>query len=399
MRRVHGALLVALACAVLSGCSGIQPAPVVSEDQFRVTDDTAFATFVTPSTAEMDTGPGTRHSYMILISKTGNVTATKAEPMEVGKPIWIDDEVFFADRSYDYFVGATVHKVKHPKPALQEAITRSTTDGAVLLLSNHGFTETGYRMISSRITKDSYTDTDIEGIFHNVGECAGELYGQGEGTGPQLKILNNYPHTDTDSAIIFSQLTDRKYNKQILKGHKKPEEPPATAANLECREGALILLIDEETELGTFADKGKVRRWDTKTGKHHDVNLTTPSGAPFTFSNPETLTSALYLSSSSDEVIDWLALTGEIYRTTLKDGITTQTAKIDPIDLEDVATRTTSDNTYIYVIADHLDVPELRIYSRATGALIRTVQMPDLSKYITSWRTMWAIAPRPGYTP
>ena len=245
--------VVGFVAAGLSGCSWLGRSDVVvSEDEFRITEDTLFATQLSPIYQEMDTAPGINTSYLVTFDRDGSVQALKIHPMAIGEPIWQGDTLVAVDRKFDYFVTDKVLKIDHPKVEVMTNIVASSTTDEVFALMNDGATEDGYRSVTETITPQGYTTTNLDGAYLMTSECDGVLYGIGDAEG---RVAAQAPKELGDHVTALVQASGTANHQEHVISYTKGLFNEGGSSPLPCFADSIVNLILDEAHRYIRKDK------------------------------------------------------------------------------------------------------------------------------------------------
>lgn len=393
--------LLFLACiltVLLTGCRPLfQPKIVVSEDEFRITPDTLFATQISPRAVEMDTAPGINTSYLAIINRDGSIRAIRIQPMEVGQPVWVGKTLVAVDRKYNYFISDKTTKIEDPKPSLTTFLLDAGDGKHALALMNDGYVDDAnglsYRAYGKKISINSTETTELEGILLSGGTCNGELYAMGEATGRVKRQI-----TTSDSANIseFVQATGTPEGREKLLGHSPASIGEADGSASPCINGELVQLNEDNAGLD-WPTTAYVRLRNIKTGKVTDRPLTTSEGQRFTFKEHSLVGSSIYdRSSISGTTFNWLSsINGTYWQTNIETGATELLFGINetPEFFDNSAIEFTPRS--IYMLHQGEDGIVINAYNKDDGKLTNSLPVPDLDKLTSTGRLFWRLAVAP----
>lgn len=394
--------VVGFVAAGLSGCSWFdRSGVVVSEDEFRITDDTLFATQLSPIAREMDTAPGINTSFLVTFDRDGSVHALKIEPMALATPIWQGDTLVAIDRKFDYFVSDRVVKVDHPKTEVTTYVYPSTTSDEVFALMNHGWSEDGssYHAYTETITPQGYSTTDLDGIFLTGSECDGVLYALGDATGETAKQA---PPQLRGDATAFVQASGTPDGKQRVVETTRINESETSTEPLPCVNGRVVQIL--ETEIvgkpksgePKYTYKAFVRVRDTKTGKHKDVPMKNADGSQFIYEDLQFLVSPYYeLGSNDGPWIRWLAIEGSFWRTNIDTGVTEKLFQIQESEQFFAVGKVALSPEGIHILAELEEGTVIKSFSKKDGSLTRTLEVPGFDTITARSRQHWTLAVSP----
>lgn len=309
---------------ILAGCSGVAALRdhEVEPEDARL-GDAVVAFFLSPQSLSFSHGAT---GYLVLVDADGRYRALLTEPMDVGRPVWTDDGLFFADSGHDYLLsddGLSV--VESVKPDYQNALLE--IDGSTVGVYNHGFVgESGYRDVLVAHTAGKSTATPLEGDFGIVADCAGVLVGWTEiaGTIPEDAGLPELPDTSETVRSVLSRLWP---GEQTALGIHEDEGSASTGAvAAPCLDGVVHVLgsrrIGAADGTGGYAMVPVLLSWDTETGERVSRDLVDHDGHRLDLSTDE-ISSAQYSSASvADGRLRWLAPSGGVFSTELATGVT-----------------------------------------------------------------------------
>ena len=403
MKKLIASVCVAgLVFASLSGCSWLGRSDVVvSEDEFRITEDTLFATQLSPIAREMDTVPGINTSYLVTFDRDGSVQALKIEPMAIATPIWQGDTLVAIDRKYDYFVSDRVVKVDHPKTEVTTYLYPSTTSDEVFALMNHGWSEDGssYHAYTETITPQGYSTTDLDGIFLTGSECDGVLYALGDATGETVK---HAPPELRDNATAFVQASGTSDGKQRIVEMTRINDSETSSEPLPCVNGRVVQLLETEkvqkSKSGEprYTYKAFVRIRDTKTGKHKDVPMKNADGSRFIYEDLQFLTNPYYeVDFRAGSSIRWLAGEGSFWQTNIDTGVTEKLFQIQESEQFFAVGNAAFSPEGIHILAELEDGTVIKSFSKKDGSLTRTLEVPGFDAITARTRQHWTLAVSP----
>ena len=403
MKKLVASVCVAgLVFASLSGCSWFdRSGVVVSEDEFRITEDTFFATQLSPIAREMDTAPGINTSYLVTFDRDGSAQALKIEPMEIAVPVWQGDTLVAVDRKFDYFVSDRVVKVDHPKTEVTTYLYPSTTSDEVFALMNNGWREDGssYHASTETITPQGYSTTDLDGIFLTASECDGVLYALGDATGETAK---HAPPELRDNATAFVQASGTSDGKQRIVEMTRINDSETSSQPLPCVNGRVVQLLETEkvqkSKSGepryTYEAFARVR--DTKTGQHKDVPMKNADGSRFIYEDLQFLTSPYYeLGSRDGSSIRWLAVNGSFWQTNIDTGVTEKLFQIQESEQFFAVGNAAFSPEGIHILAELEDGTVIKSFSKKDGSLTRTLEVPGFDAITARTRQHWTLAVSP----
>ena len=388
--------------ACLSGCSWFdRSGVVVSEDEFRITEDTFFATQLSPIAREMDTAPGINTSYLVTFDRDGSAQALKIEPMEIAVPVWQGDTLVAVDRKYDYFVSDRVVKVDHPKTEVTTYLYPSTTSDEVFALMNNGWREDGssYHASTETITPQGYSTTDLDGIFLTGSECDGVLYALGDATGETAK---HAPPELRDNATALVQASGTSDGKQRIVEMSQTHEAETSSEPLPCVNGRVVQLLN--TEIVQKSKSGEprytyeafVRIRDTKTGKHKDVPMKNADGSRFIYEDLQFLTNPYYeVDFRAGSSIRWLAVNGSFWQTNIDTGVTEKLFQIQESEQFFAVGNAAFSPEGIHILAELEDGTVIKSFSKKDGSLTRTLEVPGFDAITARTRQHWTLAVSP----
>lgn len=388
--------------ACLSGCSWFdRSGVVVSEDEFRITEDTFFATQLSPIAREMDTAPGINTSYLVTFDRDGSAQALKIEPMEIAVPVWQGDTLVAVDRKFDYFVSDRVVKVDHPKTEVTTFLYPSTTSNEVFALMNNGWREDGssYHASTETITPQGYSTTDLDGIFLTGSECDGVLYALGDATGETAK---HAPPELRDNATALVQASGTSDGKQRIVEMSQTHEAETSSEPLPCVNGRVVQLLN--TEIVQKSKSGEprytyeafVRIRDTKTGKHKDVPMKNADGSRFIYEDLQFLTNPYYeVDFRAGSSIRWLAREGSFWQTNIDTGVTEKLFQIQESEQFFAVGNAAFSPEGIHILAELEDGTVIKSFSKKDGSLTRTLEVPGFDAITARTRQHWTLAVSP----
>ena len=394
--------VVGFVAACLSGCSWFdRSGVVVSEDEFRITEDTFFATQLSPIAREMDTVPGINTSYLVTFDRDGSAQALKIEPMEIAVPVWQGDTLVAVDRKFDYFVSDRVVKVDHPKTEVTTYLYPSTTSNEVFALMNNGWREDGssYHASTETITPQGYSTTDLDGIFLTGSECDGVLYALGDATGETAK---HAPPELRDNATALVQASGTSDGKQRIVEMSQTHEAETSSEPLPCVNGRVVQLLN--TEIVQKSKSGEprytyeafVRIRDTKTGKHKDVPMKNADGSRFIYEDLQFLTNPYYeVDFRAGSSIRWLAREGSFWQTNIDTGVTEKMFQIQESEQFFAVGNAAFSPEGIHILAELEDGTVIKSFSKKDGSLTRTLEVPGFDAITARTRQHWTLAVSP----
>ena len=394
--------VVGFVAACLSGCSWFdRSGVVVSEDEFRITEDTFFATQLSPIAREMDTVPGINTSYLVTFDRDGSAQALKIEPMEIAVPVWQGDTLVAVDRKFDYFVSDRVVKVDHPKTEVTTYLYPSTTSNEVFALMNNGWREDGssYHASTETITPQGYSTTDLDGIFLTGSECDGVLYALGDATGETAK---HAPPELRDNATALVQASGTSDGKQRIVEMSQTHEAETSSEPLPCVNGRVVQLLN--TEIVQKSKSGEprytyeafVRIRDTKTGKHKDVPMKNADGSRFIYEDLQFLTNPYYeVDFRAGSSIRWLAREGSFWQTNIDTGVTEKLFQIQESEQFFAVGNAAFSPEGIHILAELEDGTVIKSFSKKDGSLTRTLEVPGFDAITARTRQHWTLAVSP----
>ena len=401
-RSIASVCVVGFVAACLSGCSWLGRSDVVvSEDEFRITEDTFFATQLSPIAREMDTAPGINTSYLVTFDRDGSAQALKIEPMEIAVPVWQGDTLVAVDRKFDYFVTDRVVKVDHPKTEVTTFLYPSTTSNEVFALMNNGWREDGssYHASTETITPQGYSTTDLDGIFLTGSECDGVLYALGDATGETVK---HAPPELRDNATAFVQASGTSDGKQRIVEMSQTHEAETSSQPLPCVNGRVVQLLD--TEIVQKSKSGEprytyeafVRIRDTKTGQHKDVPMKNADGSRFIYEDLQFLASPYYeVGFRAGSSIRWLAREGSFWQTNIDTGVTEKLFQIQESEQFFAVGNAAFSPEGIHILAELEDGTVIKSFSKKDGSLTRTLEVPGFDSITARTRQHWTLAVSP----
>ena len=388
--------------ACLSGCSWFdRSGVVVSEDEFRITEDTFFATQLSPIAREMDTAPGINTSYLVTFDRDGSAQALKIEPMEIAAPVWQGDTLVAVDRKFDYFVSDRVVKVDHPKTEVTTYLYPSTTSDEVFALMNNGWREDGssYHASTETITPQGYSTTDLDGIFLTGSECDGVLYALGDATGETAK---HAPPELRDNATALVQASGTSDGKQRIVEMSQTHEAETSSEPLPCVNGRVVQLLDTEkvqkpkSGEPRYTYEAFVRIRDTKTGKHKDVPMKNADGSRFIYEDLQFLTNPYYeVDFRAGSSIRWLAREGSFWQTNIDTGVTEKLFQIQESEQFFAVGNAAFSPEGIHILAELEDGTVIKSFSKKDGSLTRTLEVPGFDAITARTRQHWTLAVSP----
>ncbi|MDK7749754.1 hypothetical protein QP572_05235 [Brevibacterium sp. UMB10442] len=401
-RSIASVCVVWFVAACLSGCSWFdRSGVVVSEDEFRITEDTFFATQLSPIAREMDTAPGINTSYLVTFDRDGSAQALKIEPMEIAVPVWQGDTLVAVDRKFDYFVSDRVVKVDHPKTEVTTFLYPSTTSDEVFALMNNGWREDGssYHASTETITPQGYSTTDLDGIFLTGSECDGVLYALGDATGETAK---HAPPELRDNATALVQASGTSDGKQRIVEMSQTHEAETSSEPLPCVNGRVVQLLN--TEIVQKSKSGEprytyeafVRIRDTKTGKHKDVPMKNADGSRFIYEDLQFLTNPYYeVDFRAGSSIRWLAREGSFWQTNIDTGVTEKLFQIQESEQFFAVGNAAFSPEGIHILAELEDGTVIKSFSKKDGSLTRTLEVPGFDTITARTRQHWTLAVSP----
>ena len=401
-RSIASVCVVGFVAACLSGCSWLGRSDVVvSEDEFRITENTLFATQLSPIAREMDTAPGINTSYLVTFDRDGSAQALKIEPMEIAVPVWQGDTLVAVDRKFDYFVTDKVVKIDHPKTEVTTYLYPSTTSNEVFALMNNGWREDGssYHASTETITPQGYSTTDLDGIFLTGSECDGVLYALGDATGETVK---HAPPELRDNATAFVQASGTSDGKQRIVEMSQTHEAETSSEPLPCVNGRVVQLLD--TEIVQKSKSGEprytyeafVRIRDTKTGQHKDVPMKNADGSRFIYEDLQFLASPYYeVDFRAGSSIRWLAREGSFWQTNIDTGVTEKLFQIQESEQFFAVGNAAFSPEGIHILAELEDGTVIKSFSKKDGSLTRTLEVPGFDAITARTRQHWTLAVSP----
>ena len=317
-RSIASVCVVGFVATCLSGCSWLGRSDVVvSEDEFRITEDTLFATQLSPIYQEMDTAPGINTSYLVTFDRDGSVQALKIHPMEIGEPIWQGDTLVAVDRKYDYFVTDKVLKIDHPKTEVMTNIVASSTTDEVFALMNDGATEDGYRSVTETITPQGYTTTNLDGAYLMTSECDGVLYGIGDAEG---RVAAQAPKELGDHVTALVQASGTANHQEHVISYTKGLFNEGGSSPLPCFADSIVNLILDEAPLGQPEPlTGYLRVRNVRDGSYKDVPLRQPDGNKLEHKLDGPYYDRVGVAGHN---FNWLDRDGSFFRTNIDTGVT-----------------------------------------------------------------------------
>ncbi|WP_347031623.1 hypothetical protein [Brevibacterium paucivorans] len=389
--------LIGLVCVVgfiaagLSGCSWLGRSDVVvSEDEFRITENTLFATQLSPIYQEMDTAPGINTSYLVTFERDGSVQALKIHPMAIGEPIWQGDTLVAVDRKFDYFVTDKVRKIDHPKVEVMTNIVASSTTDEVFALMNDGDTEEGYKTSVETLTQGGHTTTNLDGAYLMTSECDGVLYGIGDAEG---RVVARAPKELGDHVTALVRASGTANHQEQVISYQRTHEGEGSATPLPCFTDSVVsLVLDVSEPDGPATLTGFVRVRNVRDGSHHDVVLRNPDGTRY-----ETYIEApnYDLRSLSGRSFNWLNNDGVYWRTNIDSGVTEKLFQIHESAQFFAVGNVAFSPEGIHIIAELEEGTVIKSFSKKDGSLTRTLEVPGFDTITARTRQHWGLAVSP----
>ncbi|MDK8346513.1 MAG: hypothetical protein QP780_06640 [Brevibacterium sp. UMB1308B] len=390
-RSIASVCVAGLVFASLSGCSWFdRSGVVVGEDEFRITEDTLFATQLSPIYQEMDTAPGINTSYLVTFDRDGSVQALKIHPMAIGEPIWQGDTLVAVDRKYDYFVSDRVVKVDHPKVEVMTNIVASSTTDEVFALMNDGDTEDGYKTSVETLTQGGHTTTKLDGAYLMTSECDGVLYGIGDAEG---RVAAQAPKELGDHVTALVQASGTANHQENVISYQRTHEGEGSATPLPCFTDSIAnLALDVSEPDRPVTLTGSVRVRNVRDGSHHDVVLRNPDGTRY-----ETYIEApnYDLNSVSGRSFNWLNNDGVYWRTNIDTGVTEKLFQIQESEQFFAVGSVAFSPEGIHIIAELEEGTVIKSFSKKDGSLIRTLEVPGFDTITARTRQHWTLAVSP----
>ena len=390
-RSIASVCVVGFVAAGLSGCSWLGRSDVVvSEDEFRITEDTLFATQLSPIYQEMDTAPGINTSYLVTFDRDGSVQALKIHPMAIGVPIWQGDTLVAVDRKFDYFVTDKVLKIDHPKVEVMTNIVASSTTDEVFALMNDGDTEDGYKTSVETLTQGGHTTTKLDGAYLMTSECDGVLYGIGDAEG---RVAAQAPKELGDHVTALVQASGTANHQEHVISYQRTHEGEGSATPLPCFTDSIAnLALDVSEPDRPVTLTGSVRVRNVRDGSHHNVVLRNPDGTRY-----ETYIEApnYDLNSVSGRSFNWLNNDGVYWRTNIDTGVTEKLFQIQESEQFFAVGNVAFSPEGIHIIAELEEGTVIKSFSKEDGSLTRTLEVPGFDTITARTRQHWGLAVSP----
>ena len=383
--------VVGFVAAGLSGCSWLGRSDVVvSEDEFRITEDTLFATQLSPIYQEMDTAPGINTSYLVTFDRDGSVQALKIHPMEIGEPIWQGDTLVAVDRKFDYFVSDRVVKVDHPKTEVMTNIVLSSTTDEVFALMNDGATEDGYRSVTETITPQGYTTTNLDGAYLMTSECDGVLYGIGDAEG---RVAAQAPKELGDHVTALVQASGTANHQEHVISYTKGLFNEGGSSPLPCIADSIVNLILDEAPLGQPEPlTGYLRVRNVRDGSYKDVPLRQPDGNKLEHKLDGPYYDRVGVAGRN---FNWLDRDGSFFRTNIDTGVTEKLFQIHESAQFFAVGNVAFSPEGIHIIAELEEGTVIKSFSKKDGSLTRTLEVPGFDTITARTRQHWGLAVSP----
>ncbi|EFG47015.1 hypothetical protein HMPREF0183_1718 [Brevibacterium mcbrellneri ATCC 49030] len=388
---VASVCVVGLVAAGLSGCSWFdRSGVVVSEDEFRITEDTLFATQLSPIYQEMDTAPGINTSYLVTFDRDGSVQALKIHPMAIGVPIWQGDTLVAVDRKFDYFVTDKVLMIDHPKTEVMTNIVASSTTDEVFALMNDGATEDGYRSVTETITPQGYTTTNLDGAYLMTSECDGVLYGIGDAEG---RVAAQASKELGDHVTALVQASGTANHQEHVISYTKGLFNEGGSSPLPCFSDSIVNLILDEAPLGQPEPlTGYLRVRNVREGSYKDVPLRQPDGNKLEHKFDGPYYDRVGVAGRN---FNWLDRDGSFFRTNVDTGVTEKLFQIQESEQFFAVGNVAFSPEGIHIIAELEEGTVIKSFSKEDGSLIRTLEVPGFDTITARTRQHWGLAVSP----
>lgn len=385
---------------IVAGCSGVSALrdhEVEPEDAHL--GDAVVAFFLSPQSVTFSHGST---GYLVLVDADGHYRVLLTEPMDVGRPVWTDDGLFFADSGHDYLLsddGLSV--VESVKPDYQNALLE--IDGSMVGVYNHGFVgESGYRDVLVAHTAGRSTTTPLEGDFGVVADCAGVLVGWTEiaGTIPEDAGMPELPDTSETVRSVLSRLWPG--DQTVLGTHEDEGSAGTGVVTAPCLDGIVHVLgsrrVGAADSTGGYGMAPVLLSWDTETGERVSRDLVDHDGGRLDLSTDE-ISSAQYGSASAaDGRLRWLAPSGGVFSTELATGVTTELfdTGISLWDGRSASTLFTEDDLYVLASPTDSRGPlELQRFALADGASDQVVSVDGITSALSVHLVLRGVAVAP----
>ncbi|MFT4157577.1 MAG: hypothetical protein QM630_06575 [Microbacterium sp.] len=263
--------------ALLTGCTTAE-IPVVEQDEAS-TENSVLAIRLSPQLIGINAGA--TDGYVLLVSESGDSRLLQVGPMDIGKLTWTDSGLFVSGPTDEYLL--TDEGVGLFPRGSKEAYETSrfvTPDGmGFVSVYNVGFGEDTYL---GRVTTGSLggvTSWDVTGMFESVSQCEDLVVGITNIAETSVKSEEATPRTD---ALV-----------QLYPEPASPER--AILATLPITEGSFIsdtgdaacadgtaYTLAYQYDLPDAEGNGVpvLRAWNTRSGEHVVIPLTTKDGEP-----------------------------------------------------------------------------------------------------------------------
>ncbi|OKL46883.1 hypothetical protein BSR28_05510 [Boudabousia liubingyangii] len=366
-----------------------------------------------------------RGSVLIFINKDQSVSLLEKADMYGQTFSWNKDSIFFADKDYDYFWdGEKLEKRAAPKANYIDGLVTLEDGRSRVAAYNAGSKDrSDYREEISLADQKA----SLLGITNRpmaiTSACGNAAYGISLNRGPEgnaYLALNQ---------LLQNQKPDPKV---VAKSSLAGEETLLYSPSSPCINGQIAFLsvqdfpddqnsqsasripsveapiVKSERPLEDYQQEQSDRKhkyvstlelWDTKTFEHRIIPLTDLQGEPLALES-EAVAMAYYSEASADsKELTWLAGTGQIMKTNLETGRTTQVgegiSKSEPGQSHWVV----ADFGYriITVLDQDLENQKLTLYQfdRKTGDQVQKEDLSFVSQYLDGNKTIGGISVPP----
>ncbi len=288
---VHTRLVATAALAVmmaLAGCtSGSGSGPQQFFDRAAVAEsdvtlgNAAMAFFVGPQNSEMFTVVGEVHKpgYLVLVDSDGSFRAVETKRMDMMRPVWSDDGLYFTDEGSDYHLtGSGLTKTENAKATAQNLMF-ALPDGGTVGVYNGGYGDDGgYTNQVTATTAGNARRYDAQGNYFTGARCDGQVFGLTDSPGLHAGEVPDVPGLRPTSAPAAGpQMLARLYPADG--GEKVVAWRPqfgtgTTIGQVPCHNGVITFLSLDTDAAGS--EQPTIVSWDTATGRHEAHSLSLP---------------------------------------------------------------------------------------------------------------------------
>jgi hypothetical protein len=334
---VGRAAVVSLTAATtfLAGCTSDSPPalPMGSQGPFdrammaeaeAKLGNATMAFFVGPQNSEMhsDAGEIYKPGYLVLVGADGSFRVVRTERMDMMRPAWSSNGLYFADESSDYHLTASgLTKTANPKSAAQNLMFALSGGGSVGVFNN-GYGSDGGYINQVAVTVDGTARSyKVQGNYFTGALCGNKVFGLTNRPGTNIAKRPKSPDlTSPTNRDVSPQMLAQLYP-PVDGGEKvvawRPQFGGGTPAGpVSCHKGVISFLSwDSDADR---REKPTAVAWDTITGKYRAI--------PLDFGGTTQIDSEDFsgiVQDGRDGQIDWVDAGGRVFTSDSTSGKTT----------------------------------------------------------------------------